>query len=65
MTDTLTPTATTVPQPGAPSPRTTRWERPLLGLLLVSAAALYLYGLDRSGYANSFYSAAAQAGSQS
>ena len=64
MTDTLTPT-TTVPQPGAPTTRTARWERPVLGLLLVLAAALYLFGLDRSGYANSFYSAAAQAGSQS
>ena len=65
MTDTLTPTTTVVPQPDAPSPRTTRCERPVLVLLLVSAAAVYLFGLDRSGYANSFYSAAAQAGSQS
>ena len=65
MTDTLTTTTTAVPQPEAPSPRTTRWERPVLGLLLLLTAALYLFGLDRSGYANSFYSAAAQAGSQS
>jgi 4-amino-4-deoxy-L-arabinose transferase-like glycosyltransferase len=31
--------------------------------LLVATAALYLWGLSASGYANSFYSAAAQAGS--
>ncbi|MEE1754246.1 ArnT family glycosyltransferase [Streptomyces sp. SP18CS02] len=41
------------------------WVRPaLLGLLLVTAV-LYLYDLDASGYANSFYSAAVQAGSES
>jgi 4-amino-4-deoxy-L-arabinose transferase-like glycosyltransferase len=39
------------------------WERPaLLGLLAVTAL-LYLWDLAASGYANSFYSAAAQAGS--
>ncbi len=32
--------------------------------LLVGTAVLYLWGLSASGYANSFYSAAAQAGSQ-
>lgn len=36
----------------------------LAGLLLATAA-LYIIGLSKSGYANSFYSAAAQAGSQS
>lgn len=42
-----------------------RWARPaLLGLLLLTAIA-YFYNLTASGYANSFYSAAAQAGSQS
>ncbi|MEU4494881.1 glycosyltransferase family 39 protein [Streptomyces sp. NPDC023998] len=41
------------------------WVRPVfLGLLLVTAL-LYLYDLSASGYANSFYSAAAQAGSES
>ena len=39
--------------------------RPALVLLLVGTAALYLWGLDSSGWANSFYSAAAQAGSDS
>ncbi|WP_407342873.1 glycosyltransferase family 39 protein [Pengzhenrongella phosphoraccumulans] len=43
----------------------TRWERPALLALLVATAALYLWDLSASGWANSFYSAAAQAGSQS
>lgn len=39
------------------------WARPaLFGLLIVTAAA-YFYNLTSSGWANSFYSAAAQAGS--
>lgn len=46
-------------------PEDPRWARPaFLGLLLVTAV-LYLIDLSASGYANSFYSAAAQAGSQS
>ncbi|GAA2541611.1 MULTISPECIES: glycosyltransferase family 39 protein [Streptomyces] len=46
-------------------PEDPRWARPaLLGLLLVTGL-LYLYNLSASGYANSFYSAAVQAGSQS
>jgi 4-amino-4-deoxy-L-arabinose transferase-like glycosyltransferase len=41
------------------------WARPsLIGLLLVTGV-LYLWGLGESGWANSFYSAAAQAGSES
>lgn len=39
--------------------------RVLLGVLLAATAALYLIGLSKSGWANSFYSAAAQAGSKS
>jgi len=40
------------------------WERrALLGLLSVTAA-LYLWGLDANGWANPYYSAAAQAGAQ-
>ncbi|MFB6889003.1 ArnT family glycosyltransferase [Kitasatospora sp. NPDC056327] len=42
-----------------------RWVRPALLALLASTAVLYLWGLSASGWANSFYSAAAQAGSQS
>ncbi|MBN6058233.1 glycosyltransferase family 39 protein [Nonomuraea sp. RK-328] len=40
----------------------TRWA---LGGLLVATAVLYLWGLGSSGWANSFYSAAVQAGTQS
>lgn len=40
-------------------------ERLATAALLVSAALLYLVGLDRSGWGNSFYAAAAQAGAQS
>lgn len=40
-----------------------RWERPSLWALLVVSAFLYLWNLAISGYANSFYSAAVQAGS--
>jgi len=42
-----------------------RWERPALAGLLVATALLYLWGLGESGWANSFYAAAAQAGSES
>src|ERR1700712_5572578 len=41
------------------------WVRPALLGLLLATALLYLWGLGASGYANSFYSAAAQAGSAS
>ena len=39
--------------------------RPALLGLLAATAVLYLWGLGASGWANSFYSAAAQAGSES
>ncbi|MEU3047728.1 glycosyltransferase family 39 protein [Streptomyces sp. NPDC006984] len=41
------------------------WARPALLVLLAATALLYLWNLDSSGYANSFYSAAVQAGSES
>lgn len=41
------------------------WARPALLALLLCTLVLYLYDLGASGYANSFYSAAVQAGSQS
>jgi len=41
------------------------WARPALVALLVGTAALYLWGLGSSGWANAFYSAAVQAGSES
>ncbi|CAL9475250.1 hypothetical protein SUDANB6_02922 [Streptomyces sp. enrichment culture] len=46
-------------------PEDPRWVRPALLALLLATGLLYLYGLSASGYANSFYSAAAQAGSRS
>jgi 4-amino-4-deoxy-L-arabinose transferase-like glycosyltransferase len=42
-----------------------RWERPALLGLLLATAVLYLWDLSASGWANSFYSAAVQAGSES
>jgi 4-amino-4-deoxy-L-arabinose transferase-like glycosyltransferase len=41
------------------------WVRPSLLALLAATALLYLWGLGASGYANSFYSAAVQAGTRS
>ncbi|MCU1538046.1 MAG: glycosyl transferase [Humibacillus sp.] len=41
------------------------WARPALVGLLVATLALYTWNLTSSGYANSFYSAAVQAGSES
>ena len=57
-----------VPVTGDPSRRSRRpldWTRPALAVLLVGTGVLYLWGLGESGWANSFYSAAAQAGSES
>jgi 4-amino-4-deoxy-L-arabinose transferase-like glycosyltransferase len=42
-----------------------RWARPALIVLLGATALLYLWGLGASGWANSFYSAAVQAGTES
>jgi 4-amino-4-deoxy-L-arabinose transferase-like glycosyltransferase len=63
MTSTLERPAAGPPAAARARPR--RWERPALLALLVATAVLYLCGLGRSGWANSFYSAAAQAGSAS
>jgi len=40
------------------------WEKISLAILLTATAAAFLWGLDRNGWANPYYSAAAQAGSQ-
>ncbi|WP_336158550.1 glycosyltransferase family 39 protein [Amycolatopsis sp. VC5-11] len=62
----MTAVATHSAVPAAPVQRSEpRWVRPVLVLLLVATAALYLWDLSASGWANAFYSAAAQAGSQS
>jgi len=68
---TVVTVTTTVPalpaqsQDPRPEPTTPRWPRVALTALLAATAALYLWGLARSGWANAFYSAAAQAGGQS
>jgi 4-amino-4-deoxy-L-arabinose transferase-like glycosyltransferase len=41
------------------------WVRPALVVLLVGTGFLYIWGLGQSGWANSFYSAAVQAGTKS
>ncbi|MGP8064246.1 MAG: ArnT family glycosyltransferase [Acidimicrobiales bacterium] len=63
------------PIPGDPSrwpnrlvrgrPEDPAWVRPSLLVLLVGTGFLYLWGLGQSGWANSFYSAAVQAGTRS
>lgn len=67
-TDTLAPPPTP-PTTAAPSRHRGKgrpdWVvRGSVSALLAASAVLYLWGLSASGYANSFYSAAAQAGSQ-
>jgi len=54
----------TVPAPVAYS-RRPRWIRPALWVLLAATALLYLWDLSASGYANQFYAASVQAGTQS
>ncbi|MDQ1682875.1 MAG: hypothetical protein QOH99_1416, partial [Frankiaceae bacterium] len=49
----------------APQLRSPRWYRPSLLALLIVTAALYLWDLGASGWANAFYSAAVQAGATS
>ncbi|WP_029117050.1 glycosyltransferase family 39 protein [Mycobacterium sp. URHB0044] len=44
---------------------TARWPRIALAALLACTALLYLWNLSASGYGNTFYAAAAQAGAQS
>lgn len=66
MTTTLLP-----PTPAEPQPRHRKAARyapnrhhVVLGVLLAATAVLYLWNLTASGYANTFYAAAAQAGSK-
>jgi 4-amino-4-deoxy-L-arabinose transferase-like glycosyltransferase len=42
-----------------------RWVRPVLVAVLALAAVLLLWGLTRNGYSNTYYAAAAKAGSES
>lgn len=48
--------------PPNPSPRWARWA---LAALMGATAGLYMWGLSRNGWANAYYSAAAQAGGES
>src|SRR5690349_18248198 len=73
----MTSTSTLLrPAPAAPATRTRStaaaappgdpaWARRAFWAMLVGTAVLYLWGLGASGWANSFYSAAVQAGSES
>ena len=64
MTITVDPyTPTTVTPDDLPAGRP-RWVTPALLGLLAATAVLYLWGLGSSGWANSYYAAAAQAGTQ-
>ncbi len=78
MTSTLEQTAPPPPQSIAPSsiprkPLRDRgaratdpgWARPALAVLLLATTLLYTWDLAASGWANSYYAAAVQAGSQS
>ena len=62
---TVRPAPSPAPDPLPDEPARARWERPALVALVVGTGVLYLWGLGESGWANSFYSAAAQAGSES
>ncbi|MFD8666712.1 glycosyltransferase family 39 protein [Streptomyces microflavus] len=63
---TTTTVAPPIPVPAPPERADgPRWARPALYGLLLAVALAYFYNLSASGYANSFYSAAVQAGSQS
>ncbi|MEV0028658.1 glycosyltransferase family 39 protein [Nocardia sp. NPDC050793] len=64
-TATLAPSESVPLQQNSVSPRHNRWEYPALAALLVGTAVAYLYNLGANGWANAFYSAAVQAGSQS
>ncbi|MGW1770686.1 ArnT family glycosyltransferase [Streptomyces sp. NPDC002104] len=63
----LHPPSPAAPSHGAARAHTARagWERPALLGLLLATAVLLLWDLGASGYANSFYSAAVQAGGES
>jgi 4-amino-4-deoxy-L-arabinose transferase-like glycosyltransferase len=57
------PDATPTSNEPRDSPRS-RWERPALIALLMATAVLYLWALGSSGWANEYYAAAVQAGTQ-
>ena len=64
-TSTLPAPTRQAPAPPPSRPSRPRWERPALLALLAGTALLYLWNLSASGYANDFYAAAVQAGTES
>ena len=64
MTATLSASGAPAPVPTAAAPLRPRWELPSLAVLLVGTGVLYLWNLSASGWGNSFYAAAVQAGTQ-
>jgi 4-amino-4-deoxy-L-arabinose transferase-like glycosyltransferase len=56
------PRAANPQDPSVDRPRRLTWERAGFGALTAFTAVLYLWNLSASGWANAFYSAAAQAG---
>ncbi|MBN3455696.1 glycosyltransferase family 39 protein [Mycobacterium sp. DSM 3803] len=65
---TIVETQSDTPEPvvlSGRSPGMPRWIRPAYWAMLAATAVLYLWGLGSSGWANSYYAAAAQAGTQS
>jgi hypothetical protein len=56
------PAPAVTPEAAAETPR---WYQPSFLILLAAVAVLYLWDLSASGYANTFYSAAVQAGTES
>jgi 4-amino-4-deoxy-L-arabinose transferase-like glycosyltransferase len=63
--ETLIPPGQSASLASPAAPERPTWVRPSVAGLLIATAVLYLWGLGASGWANSFYSAAAQAGSAS
>jgi 4-amino-4-deoxy-L-arabinose transferase-like glycosyltransferase len=59
------PRALGAPSPAARTWLAANWQRVALPTLLLVAAVAYLWDLSASGYANSFYAAAVQAGTKS
>ncbi|MEV1074954.1 ArnT family glycosyltransferase [Micromonospora parva] len=68
LTAPAAPEPPTAARPDEETPQARRspaWARPTLAILLLATGLLYLWGLGASGWANSFYAAAVQAGSVS
>lgn len=57
-------TSEPLPLTGHAVPDRPRWVRPALWTLLALTAGLYLWGLGAAGWANEYYAAAVQAGTQ-